>query len=236
MDSKKVVLILAFDNRQQSLTDLSIQMKSAMEKLGYACPGVSASNIVQATWQQPTIGQTQLIVDLLVPTGTSDVTIAGQVGLAGMDLIIPTSNQLTSVVNVNVYDTNGAPPPGTLGNVKNVVLVLSFDTTNEPEYDVTLQMKQALQVLGYDSTINTRITQPSPSRGTAGQMTLTMLVTVPASLVDATLSSQIQAAGLALYIPVSTRTAQGSAVPLPPAVPITVVSCTITDTTVTLPL
>lgn len=111
MDSKKVVVVLAFDNRQTVPADISNQMMLAVQDLGWGSAGATTTTLVQATWQFPLIGSTQIIVDLQVPTGTLDSLIANKVGFAAATLDLPTALTI-ALTSVTVYTVAQAPTPG----------------------------------------------------------------------------------------------------------------------------
>ena len=114
MDAKKVVCVVGMDNSQVILADMANQILLAMQANGYTCPGVSATVLVQAQWKNGVFinGQTQVIVDLLVPTGTPDNTVGTAVAFAISILDIPICTTPTTVSNTTVYDTVAAPTPG----------------------------------------------------------------------------------------------------------------------------
>lgn len=111
MLSKKVVCVVAYDNRLPITTDVSQQVLLAMQALGWGCPGVSTTILVPATMTAPLAGSNQIIVDLLVPTGTLDATIANAVAFAITILDLPFCPTIV-VNNTTVYTTAAAPTPG----------------------------------------------------------------------------------------------------------------------------
>ena len=114
MDWKNVIVVASFDNTQLSLSDLSVQVQQAMQALGYACPAVSTTTLVQAQWMGGAFqnGSNQIAINVGVPTGTSDTVIATAVAFAISTLFMPLSSTPTVVNSATVYDVGPAPTPG----------------------------------------------------------------------------------------------------------------------------
>jgi hypothetical protein len=113
-DWKNVIVIASFDNTQLSLADLSTQIQQVMQNLGYVCPGVSTTVLVQAQWIGGTFanGNNQIAINIGVPTGTSDSTIATAVAFAISTIFMPLSSTPTVVESATVFDTTAPSVPG----------------------------------------------------------------------------------------------------------------------------
>jgi hypothetical protein len=112
MDSKRVVCIVSYDNRLPITTDVSHQVKLAMDVVaGWACHGVTTKVVTLATMFAPLGGVNQIIIDLSVPTGTTDAAIANAVAYAITILDLPFCPTIV-VTSTTVYASSPAPTPG----------------------------------------------------------------------------------------------------------------------------
>lgn len=87
---KRVVAVVAWDNRCPIDTDVSAQIQVALSNGVYVANAVTVTPTVRATMTNPNGGLNQIVIELMVPTGTLNSTITALVTSAITALDIPT--------------------------------------------------------------------------------------------------------------------------------------------------
>lgn len=99
---KRVVATAGWDNRCPIDSDVAAQLQLAISNGVYVARAVTVSQIAPATMTTPLGGNNQIIMELLVPSGTADATIIALVTAAINNLNLPTAPVIT-VGTVTVF-------------------------------------------------------------------------------------------------------------------------------------
>jgi hypothetical protein len=99
---KRVVAVANFDNRCPIDSDVAAQLQLALSNGVYVAKAVTVRPLVQATMTNPLGGSNQIIIELIMPSGTLDATIITLVTNAINALNLPTAPTI-SVGAVTVF-------------------------------------------------------------------------------------------------------------------------------------
>jgi hypothetical protein len=99
---KRVVAVAGWDNRCPIDADVAEQIQLALSNGVYVSTTVTVSVLVQATMTNPNGGSNQIVLELMVPSGTLNSDIITLVTNAIQELNLPTVPSIT-ITSVTVF-------------------------------------------------------------------------------------------------------------------------------------